>query len=334
MAGPPHPAQVELEPADSKGPERRTRGRSRPSWETRGLSQNIPKGRPLCSLIRQTLVQFRAPLGPRNTSSDLTLQGRCARLMNDPATPGTPNLGHGSASAACDLPSAVPPSPGRPGASRPLPSLRPSRPPKNTLMARRDRGQLCSGLGASLRPSRCTPQGDAPLCPRQRQGLQAAAGAAGSERRGWSGGPGLRRLHAGGRRPGRSWRGGPGCRRRIRPPRPELQLPAAQPPGLPEAGAAQGGSRRDPAKEPGIPSARKKGAGRAGGLSCRFATMNVVFAVKQYVSKMIEDSGPGMKVLLMDKETVSLLLLSVCLCADPPSLPHNSRSHSSAGFSI
>lgn len=49
--------------------------------------------------------------------------------------------------------------------------------------------------------------------------------------------------------------------------------------------------------------------------------MNVVFAVKQYVSKMIEDSGPGMKVLLMDKETVSLLLLSVCLCGDPPSLP-------------
>lgn len=35
------------------------------------------------------------------------------------------------------------------------------------------------------------------------------------------------------------------------------------------------------------------------------AKMNVVFAVKQYVSKMIEDSGPGMKVLLMDKETVS-----------------------------
>lgn len=40
--------------------------------------------------------------------------------------------------------------------------------------------------------------------------------------------------------------------------------------------------------------------------------MNVVFAVKQYVSKMIEDSGPGMKVLLMDKETVSWLR-SVCL---------------------
>lgn len=33
--------------------------------------------------------------------------------------------------------------------------------------------------------------------------------------------------------------------------------------------------------------------------------MNVTLAVKQYVSKMIESSGPGMKVLLMDKETVS-----------------------------
>ena len=32
--------------------------------------------------------------------------------------------------------------------------------------------------------------------------------------------------------------------------------------------------------------------------------MNVTLAVKQYVSKMIETSGSGMKVLLMDKETV------------------------------
>uniref|UniRef100_A0A8C5TDL4 Vacuolar protein sorting-associated protein 45 n=1 Tax=Malurus cyaneus samueli TaxID=2593467 RepID=A0A8C5TDL4_9PASS len=31
--------------------------------------------------------------------------------------------------------------------------------------------------------------------------------------------------------------------------------------------------------------------------------MNAVLAVRQYVSKMIEDSGPGMKVLLMDRET-------------------------------
>lgn len=33
--------------------------------------------------------------------------------------------------------------------------------------------------------------------------------------------------------------------------------------------------------------------------------MNVILAVKQYVTKMIADSGQGMKVLLMDKETVS-----------------------------
>lgn len=33
--------------------------------------------------------------------------------------------------------------------------------------------------------------------------------------------------------------------------------------------------------------------------------MNVTLAVKQYISKMIESSGPGMKVLLMDKETVN-----------------------------
>uniref|UniRef100_A0A3Q3N957 Vacuolar protein sorting-associated protein 45 n=1 Tax=Mastacembelus armatus TaxID=205130 RepID=A0A3Q3N957_9TELE len=31
--------------------------------------------------------------------------------------------------------------------------------------------------------------------------------------------------------------------------------------------------------------------------------MNVTLAVKQYISKMIENSGPGMKVLLMDRET-------------------------------
>uniref|UniRef100_A0A670JWG8 Vacuolar protein sorting-associated protein 45 n=1 Tax=Podarcis muralis TaxID=64176 RepID=A0A670JWG8_PODMU len=35
--------------------------------------------------------------------------------------------------------------------------------------------------------------------------------------------------------------------------------------------------------------------------------MNVVFAVKQYIAKMIEESGTGMKVLLMDKETTSIV---------------------------
>ena len=34
--------------------------------------------------------------------------------------------------------------------------------------------------------------------------------------------------------------------------------------------------------------------------------MNVIVAVKQYITKMIDDAGPGMKVLLMDKETVCL----------------------------
>ena len=33
--------------------------------------------------------------------------------------------------------------------------------------------------------------------------------------------------------------------------------------------------------------------------------MNVSQAVKQYVTQMIKDSGAGMKVLVMDKETVS-----------------------------
>jgi vacuolar protein sorting-associated protein 45 len=35
--------------------------------------------------------------------------------------------------------------------------------------------------------------------------------------------------------------------------------------------------------------------------------MNTITAVKQYVTKMVEDSGSGMKVLLMDKETVCFL---------------------------
>ena len=35
--------------------------------------------------------------------------------------------------------------------------------------------------------------------------------------------------------------------------------------------------------------------------------MNVILAIKQYISKMVEDSGPGMKVLLMDKDTTSIV---------------------------
>ena len=33
--------------------------------------------------------------------------------------------------------------------------------------------------------------------------------------------------------------------------------------------------------------------------------MDVVQGVKQYITRMIKESGAGMKVLLMDKETVS-----------------------------
>ncbi|XP_075213228.1 vacuolar protein sorting 45 isoform X1 [Lycorma delicatula] len=35
--------------------------------------------------------------------------------------------------------------------------------------------------------------------------------------------------------------------------------------------------------------------------------MNIIFAVKSYITKMAEESGPGMKVLLMDKQTTSIV---------------------------
>jgi len=35
--------------------------------------------------------------------------------------------------------------------------------------------------------------------------------------------------------------------------------------------------------------------------------MDLIQAVKLYIIKMTEDCGPGMKVLLMDKTTVSIL---------------------------
>ena len=36
--------------------------------------------------------------------------------------------------------------------------------------------------------------------------------------------------------------------------------------------------------------------------------MDVVLGVKRYISRMIEESGAGMKVLMMDEETVSLII--------------------------
>lgn len=50
------------------------------------------------------------------------------------------------------------------------------------------------------------------------------------------------------------------------------------------------------------------------------ATMNVTLAVKQYVTKMIENSGPGMKVLLMDRETVRSAAGPAVLQAASPGL--------------
>lgn len=37
--------------------------------------------------------------------------------------------------------------------------------------------------------------------------------------------------------------------------------------------------------------------------------MDVITAIKLYVNKMTNESGPGMKILLMDKETVSVKML-------------------------
>lgn len=32
--------------------------------------------------------------------------------------------------------------------------------------------------------------------------------------------------------------------------------------------------------------------------------MNVISAIKLYIDKIVDESGPGMKILLMDKDTV------------------------------
>jgi hypothetical protein len=37
--------------------------------------------------------------------------------------------------------------------------------------------------------------------------------------------------------------------------------------------------------------------------------MNIVQSVRMYITKMCDESGPGMKLLLMDKETVSFVVL-------------------------
>ena len=39
--------------------------------------------------------------------------------------------------------------------------------------------------------------------------------------------------------------------------------------------------------------------------------MDVIVAVRKYILKMIEESGPGMKVLMLDKETVSIKFINL-----------------------
>ena len=41
--------------------------------------------------------------------------------------------------------------------------------------------------------------------------------------------------------------------------------------------------------------------------------MNVILAIKQYIGKMINDAGPGMKVFLMDRETASFNIFMLLL---------------------
>ncbi|KAJ4922181.1 hypothetical protein JOQ06_016587 [Pogonophryne albipinna] len=55
--------------------------------------------------------------------------------------------------------------------------------------------------------------------------------------------------------------------------------------------------------------------------------MNVTLAVKQYISKMIERSGAGMKVLLMDKETSEILQKEVYLFERIDSQNRDSMKH-------
>lgn len=40
--------------------------------------------------------------------------------------------------------------------------------------------------------------------------------------------------------------------------------------------------------------------------------MNVILSIQNYVDKMVEEAGPGMKILLMDRETVSF---STTICS-------------------
>lgn len=54
--------------------------------------------------------------------------------------------------------------------------------------------------------------------------------------------------------------------------------------------------------------------------------MDVITAIKLYINKMTNECGPGMKILLMDKETVSIIysveFLILCGCRQDKSIIH------------
>lgn len=53
--------------------------------------------------------------------------------------------------------------------------------------------------------------------------------------------------------------------------------------------------------------------------------MNVITAIKMYINKMTNESGPGMKILLMDKETVCVQKHSFFRCLEVSKAQKNYR---------
>lgn len=137
-------AQVPLTPRGVQSPRARTpgalrarlrarvaspRGRrqGRRSWEMRPPPNHPERASPLFihSFIHEHSFHFRC-----SPSSEPQSGPHWAGALSSPQGPRDAEIRHHLASAAWDLPSAVPPSPEQPGAQRHLPSPRPSLPPK------------------------------------------------------------------------------------------------------------------------------------------------------------------------------------------------------------
>lgn len=58
-----------------------------------------------------------------------------------------------------------------------------------------------------------------------------------------------------------------------------------------------------------------------------FKEMDVITAVKLYINKMTSESGPGMKILLMDKDTVSIKSYSLKISRNTSQLFHNMKQN-------